>query len=618
MLTGNSTYTGGTTIAAGTLQIGNGGTSGSITNDVSNNGALVFNRSDSVEFNGVIRGAGSVTQAGTGTLTFNSVQPYTGATTVKAGTLVVGDATHTGAELAGGGVVTVSAAGSLGGYGKIDGSVINEGLIGIGNALPSLAAGPDANFAVAGNLNNSGTITMSNRVAGDRMTVSGGTYTSNGGKLLIDTVLNQGGAASSSDMLIADSTTLGTKGPTQVVVNNVGGAGAVTLGNGIQVVQVTDPTHSAAGAFTLLGRVVAGPYEYKLNQGGAQSADGNWYLSSEQNPVPPTPPDPPTPPAPPTPLYRPEVAAYLANQHVAGQMFVHSLDDRGSGGNGAPALAPSLSVLPGDVWIRVQGSNEGTHSNSGVFGVSTDSFLMQGGVEAYQARLDGSADLLHIGLLASYTTARSDAKAAGNPASAHGDVQGYGVGAYATWYQSEQSRLGAYADTWTQYGWFNNSVTGDELPTVKYNARGWAIPGELGYAAPLIADWVLVPQARIIYVNYKENAITEPNGTQVSGANSSGVLTRLGARLQRSVKFSADQSAQFYATANWWYTNTSSAVSFNQLPEGGLYPSNRYQLKLGVNGNLGKHWSAWSNLSGAWGAQSYHEYIVRAGLKYAW
>ena len=359
-------------------------------------------------------------------------------------------------------------------------------MIGIGNALPSLAAGPDADFAVAGNLDNIGTIAMSNRIAGDRMTVSGGTYTSSGGKLLIDTVLNQGGAASSSDMPIADSTTLGAKGPNASARQECRRRGRGDLRQWHRGGPGHRPTHSAAGAFTLLGRVVAGPYEYKLNQGGAQSADGNWYLSSEQAPhasgstYATYPPDPPTPPAPPTPLYRSEVAAYLANQHVAGQMFVRSLDDRSSGGNGAPALAPSLSVLPEDVWIRVVGSNEGTNSNSGVFGVSTDSFLMQGGIEAYQARLAGSADLLHIELLANYTTARSDAQAAGNPASAHGDVQGYGVGAYATWYQSEQSRLGPYADTWTEYGWFNNSVTGDELRTVKYNARGWAISGELG------------------------------------------------------------------------------------------------------------------------------------------
>jgi autotransporter-associated beta strand protein len=46
ILTGNSLYLGGTTISAGTLQLGNGGTSGSIVGDVLNNGTLAFNRSD--------------------------------------------------------------------------------------------------------------------------------------------------------------------------------------------------------------------------------------------------------------------------------------------------------------------------------------------------------------------------------------------------------------------------------------------------------------------------------------------------------------------------------------------------------------------------------------------
>ncbi len=38
VLTGNDTYTGGTTISAGTLQLGSGGTSGSITGNVTDNG----------------------------------------------------------------------------------------------------------------------------------------------------------------------------------------------------------------------------------------------------------------------------------------------------------------------------------------------------------------------------------------------------------------------------------------------------------------------------------------------------------------------------------------------------------------------------------------------------
>src|SRR5258706_15945272 len=42
-LTGTNTYTGGTSIAAATLQIGNGGTTGSIVGNVTNNGTLAFN-----------------------------------------------------------------------------------------------------------------------------------------------------------------------------------------------------------------------------------------------------------------------------------------------------------------------------------------------------------------------------------------------------------------------------------------------------------------------------------------------------------------------------------------------------------------------------------------------
>ena len=72
VLTGDNTYTGGTTIAAGTLQLGDGGASGSIVGDVIDNCALVFNRSDAVSFAGNISGIGSVTQAGTGTLTFTA------------------------------------------------------------------------------------------------------------------------------------------------------------------------------------------------------------------------------------------------------------------------------------------------------------------------------------------------------------------------------------------------------------------------------------------------------------------------------------------------------------------------------------------------------------------
>jgi fibronectin-binding autotransporter adhesin len=96
VLTGTNTYTGGTTINKGVLQLGDGGTTGSIIGDVKNYGSLVFNRSDDVSFKGIVSGSGSLRQAGTGTVTLTGANTYTGGTTIAAGTLQLGDGGTTG------------------------------------------------------------------------------------------------------------------------------------------------------------------------------------------------------------------------------------------------------------------------------------------------------------------------------------------------------------------------------------------------------------------------------------------------------------------------------------------------------------------------------------------
>lgn len=101
VLTGANTYSGGTTISAGTLQIGNGGTSGSILGDVVNNGTLAFNRSDALTFGGAISGSGSLVKNGAGTLTLTGVNSYGGGTTLAAGTLSVSSNANLGASAGG-------------------------------------------------------------------------------------------------------------------------------------------------------------------------------------------------------------------------------------------------------------------------------------------------------------------------------------------------------------------------------------------------------------------------------------------------------------------------------------------------------------------------------------
>jgi autotransporter family porin len=140
---------------------------------------------------------------------------------------------------------------------------------------------------------NSGTINLqANPAPGDVLLISGGhtpgtsgggTFVASGGQLLLDTVLNEGGANSRSDVLVVDGTTLGAGGATNMLVRNAGGPGALTPGDGILVVQVLDLTRSAGSVFTLAdGPLEAGPWAYMLFHGGVNGSNpADWFLRSE-------------------------------------------------------------------------------------------------------------------------------------------------------------------------------------------------------------------------------------------------------------------------------------------------------------------------------------------------
>ena len=83
-----TSYSGGTTISGGMLQVGNGGTSGSLLGNVTDNALLAFDLADpSYTFTGNIGGSGSIEQIGGGVLILAGTNSYGGATTVASGTL---------------------------------------------------------------------------------------------------------------------------------------------------------------------------------------------------------------------------------------------------------------------------------------------------------------------------------------------------------------------------------------------------------------------------------------------------------------------------------------------------------------------------------------------------
>lgn len=98
VLTNNNTYTGTTRVASGTLQLGNGGSYGSIAGDaiVQAGATLAFNRSGSLVYGGTLSGAGELRKQGEGTLILTGNNTLTGVTRIDGGTLQIGNRGNTG------------------------------------------------------------------------------------------------------------------------------------------------------------------------------------------------------------------------------------------------------------------------------------------------------------------------------------------------------------------------------------------------------------------------------------------------------------------------------------------------------------------------------------------
>jgi len=208
ILTGSNNYGGGTTIAHGVLQIGNGGTAGSITGNVAiTNGSLVFDRSDNVNFGGVISGAGDVEQNGSGVLTLSGTNTYGGGTTVNSGGLSIASDANLGTggtlDLESGTTLYVTATGSF----AHDVTLNADPTFNIASATTTTWSGEiDDGLSGPGDLvvDGGGTLALTNT----SNSYSGGTTVLGGSTLLID---NDGEiGATGGGLTLGDASTSGT------------------------------------------------------------------------------------------------------------------------------------------------------------------------------------------------------------------------------------------------------------------------------------------------------------------------------------------------------------------------------------------------------------------------
>jgi len=198
-LTNANTNTGVTTIGAGTLQLGNGGTTGKLAvgTTIVDNGDLAINRSNAVtqgtDFStGAISGTGTFTQAGSGTTTLNAANTYTGATRVNAGTLAVGSLANGGASSTIG--ASTNAASNLvlnGGTFQYTGAAAStDRLFSVGTVGASVL---DASGSGAINFTNTGAMGFNSQTGTRTLTLTG---TNAGANTLAAIIADNGGATS--------------------------------------------------------------------------------------------------------------------------------------------------------------------------------------------------------------------------------------------------------------------------------------------------------------------------------------------------------------------------------------------------------------------------------------
>jgi len=107
-ITGTNSYA-NTSISGGTLKVGNNTNTGTLgSGTVTNNAALIFDRSNAATIANVISGTGTLTKLQASTVTLTGNNTYSGTTTISAGTLQIGNGGSSGA------IASVSAI-SLGG-----------------------------------------------------------------------------------------------------------------------------------------------------------------------------------------------------------------------------------------------------------------------------------------------------------------------------------------------------------------------------------------------------------------------------------------------------------------------------------------------------------------------
>ncbi|AWP43074.1 fibronectin-binding autotransporter adhesin ShdA [Salmonella enterica subsp. enterica serovar Enteritidis] len=563
----------------------------------------------------------SLTKLGAGKLTLSGANTYTGDTNVQEGTLWLSGDGSIG-EMGSQQAVNVASGATFGGSNgtTVNGKVTNEGTLVFGDSEETGAI-----FTLNGDLINMGTIASgsTSSTPGNTLYVDGN-YTGNGGSLYLNTVLGDDDSATDKLVITGDAS-----GTTDLYINGIGDGAQTT--NGIEVVDVGGV--STSDAFELKNEVNASLYTYRLYW---NESDNDWYLASkaqsddddsggDDSDVTPsdggddggnvTPPDDGGDGGDVAPQYRADIGAYMGNQWMARNLQMQTLYDR---------EGSQYRNADGSVWARFKAGKAESEAVSGNIDMDSNysQFQLGGDILAW----GNGQQSVTVGVMASYINADTDSTgnrgADGSQFTSSGNVDGYNLGVYATWFADAQTHSGAYVDSWYQYGFYNNSVESGDAGSESYDSTANAVSLETGYRYDIALSngntVSLTPQAQVVWQNYSADSVKDNYGTRIDGQDDDSWTTRLGLRVDGKLYKGSRTVIQPFAEANWLHTSDDVSVSFDDATVKQDLPANRAELKVGLQADIDKQWSVRAQVAGQTGSNDFGDLNGSLNLRYNW
>ncbi|EOC4895589.1 autotransporter-associated beta strand repeat-containing protein [Enterobacter hormaechei] len=584
ILNGNNGYQGGTTISGGVLQVSrdiNLGAADSVitlaggtlrygaafdtTRDVvlSGEGGGVDTNGNNVSLLSAVSGSGNLSKQGEGALTLTQDSTFEGTTTIRNGTLQLGNGGETGNVLGdivnlatlvvdrvdsvdlngiitgtgdfiqrGQGTTVLNGLNKWSGYTLVEnGTLLAGGINRLSSASSHIVSSNGAldtggyNQTVAG-LVNQGIVNLRGENVGSTLTVKGD-YVGLDGTLKIAAQQHSPGVA---DRLVIDG---GSASGTTLLDIDVSRLGEPTEGDGIMVVEAVNggvtTAQTTRDAFTIgSDYLTAGAWEYQLFAGDQNGAGEDWFLRAG---------------------YRPDVPGFdtlpsiirQADLFVLGTLHLRQGDEQ-------PYRADNPADQEGRFWARYltktvdQTLDDATNSTS-----HTNYNGMQMGLDLWQN------ETWRSGLYTTFldTDSSIDGNTGMSGGAAYNSTFSTYLGGYATWTSTD----GFYVDNVLQYGYHSvdlKNLTDHET----YHPDGNSVTASVEVGKPWYfgdTGWAFEPQAQLIWQwsDFDDVTLNDEAKTHVSVKADNVVIGRLGARLTAEYDTNYGK-VKPYLRVNYW------------------------------------------------------------------